>query len=577
MTDHTAQTAETGDVGTLREAFDAVDDGDWKRLDLLLGQSGYGKFWRGVFTNVQTALAATPAQPQDAAPALGDLRLLSEAAMRYAKAYDAASAASRAYHVSWDVQAAAGTRSGSMDLKDADEASTAARLAESRAAADLKKAARTLAAAPATPPADGGTEGLREAVEAAFREGWRVNASPAKGTPEAEGEFSDLGQDSSYLNACETEDWNASKARATLSSRTPAGAAGDPVGENAIAFADVIDPNQPLNRRKTHDQAAISGDGFGQSSRGVDGVKASAGSDQPQKRSGRGTDGALCEPIGGGEGSGSEHGAGGLCGYQGVSLSGLKSAARPTSPAPAASAGGEGVKDCVLASASEPSKVGARERIARIIDPETFRFGAPDYYGPDGDLAWYSSGQRVALKKADKILIEPAYGWTVQDDTEALDDVLFAFLRYVENPTPFEVTWWTRHFPQFAQEIREHAVEVIDMNFMAARTMPSGSSIATASAEPKSFILRDCACCYDQPTVPPYCPACHGAGGFTRYHIADGMIAQAPAASLERGPYDPVRGWMAEGCCSACSPCSHQKREPYSICETCQKAKEAGV
>lgn len=33
-----------------------------------------------------------------------------------------------------------------------------------------------------------------------------------------------------------------------------------------------------------------------------------------------------------------------------------------------------------------------------------------------------------------------------------------------------------------------------------------------------------------------------------------------------------VRLSMAEGCCSAVSPCSHQQRDPYSICETCQKA-----
>lgn len=29
---------------------------------------------------------------------------------------------------------------------------------------------------------------------------------------------------------------------------------------------------------------------------------------------------------------------------------------------------------------------------------------------------------------------------------------------------------------------------------------------------------------------------------------------------------------MAEGCCSSVSPCSHQQRDAYTICETCQKA-----
>ena len=60
----------------------------------------------------------------------------------------------------------------------------------------------------------------------------------------------------------------------------------------------------------------------------------------------------------------------------------------------------------------------------------------------------------------------------------------------------------------------------------------------------KSFIIRDCACCSDQPTVPPDCPACHGAGGFTRYQIADGMIAKVSSVLSSRTPAgaagDPV-------------------------------------
>lgn len=30
---------------------------------------------------------------------------------------------------------------------------------------------------------------------------------------------------------------------------------------------------------------------------------------------------------------------------------------------------------------------------------------------------------------------------------------------------------------------------------------------------------------------------------------------------------------LAAGCCSAISPCAHQRREPYSICRVCQEAK----
>lgn len=48
------------------------------------------------------------------------------------------------------------------------------------------------------------------------------------------------------------------------------------------------------------------------------------------------------------------------------------------------------------------------------------------------------------------------------------DEVLFAFHRYVTHPKPLDVSWWVRAFPQFADEIRAHAVEVIDMEQLAA-------------------------------------------------------------------------------------------------------------
>lgn len=50
----------------------------------------------------------------------------------------------------------------------------------------------------------------------------------------------------------------------------------------------------------------------------------------------------------------------------------------------------------------------------------------------------------------------------------------------------------------------------------ASSVIPIGGGV-----QPKSFILRNCACCSDQPIVPPDCPACHGAGGFTGYMIAE--------------------------------------------------------
>lgn len=38
----------------------------------------------------------------------------------------------------------------------------------------------------------------------------------------------------------------------------------------------------------------------------------------------------------------------------------------------------------------------------------------------------------------------------------------------------------------------------------------------------------------------------------------------------------PSRGRLADGCCSAVSPCSHQMRSPYTICEICAKAHQIG-
>jgi hypothetical protein len=64
--------------------------------------------------------------------------------------------------------------------------------------------------------------------------------------------------------------------------------------------------------------------------------------------------------------------------------------------------------------------------------------------------------------------------------------------------------------------------------------------------------------------------------------VINTALSTAPAAQ----PEDEVKEWpflttkgfdqelrqMAEGCCSASSPCGHQKRDPYSICKVCQEA-----
>lgn len=42
--------------------------------------------------------------------------------------------------------------------------------------------------------------------------------------------------------------------------------------------------------------------------------------------------------------------------------------------------------------------------------------------------------------------------------------------------------------------------------------------------------------------------------------------------SLQQGAIGAEPRRMADGCCSAVSPCSHQQRDPYSLCEICEKA-----
>jgi len=67
------------------------------------------------------------------------------------------------------------------------------------------------------------------------------------------------------------------------------------------------------------------------------------------------------------------------------------------------------------------------------------------------------------------------------------DEVLFAFHRYVDNPKPDDVGWWVKAFPQYADEIRAHAVEVIDMNF---RVKCNEQDIATENLTLTSEVRR---------------------------------------------------------------------------------------
>lgn len=41
---------------------------------------------------------------------------------------------------------------------------------------------------------------------------------------------------------------------------------------------------------------------------------------------------------------------------------------------------------------------------------------------------------------------------------------------------------------------------------------------------------------------------------------------------MQAGGYDHSRDGLAEGCCSAQAPCSHQQRSPHTVCRICMEA-----
>jgi len=54
---------------------------------------------------------------------------------------------------------------------------------------------------------------------------------------------------------------------------------------------------------------------------------------------------------------------------------------------------------------------------------------------------------------------------------------------------------------------------------LAPQPPKAETTAGVGEASQNGFVARNCACCADQPTIPPDCPACHGAGGFTRYYL----------------------------------------------------------
>ncbi|GJD34010.1 helix-turn-helix domain-containing protein [Methylobacterium aerolatum] len=75
-----------------------------------------------------------------------------------------------------------------------------------------------------------------------------------------------------------------------------------------------------------------------------------------------------------------------------------------------------------------------------------------------------------------------------------LDEVLFAFHQAVDIPGPGDVALWTKQYPQFADEIRAHAVEIIDMEALASAEPSSGeTTVAKPAAATDNRTLREIA------------------------------------------------------------------------------------
>lgn len=90
--------------------------------------------------------------------------------------------------------------------------------------------------------------------------------------------------------------------------------------------------------------------------------------------------------------------------------------------------------------------------------------------------------------------------------SEELDEVIFQFHQAVDVVTPKALKEWTSRYPQYANEIRSHAVEIADMELLASirpqaagEAAPSPMPTLRTVAQRAGISLRDLA---DAMTVP---------------------------------------------------------------------------
>lgn len=108
-----------------------------------------------------------------------------------------------------------------------------------------------------------------------------------------------------------------------------------------------------------------------------------------------------------------------------------------------------------------------------------------------------------------------------------LDDVLFQFHRAAEAVTPELVARWTGRYPQFADDIRAHAVEIVDMQQRAA--LAEEPLAADAVAVPQVEAVR------------PSLREVMGKAGTSLRDLADDLdIARSIVFDLNAGGIEPL-------------------------------------
>lgn len=109
--------------------------------------------------------------------------------------------------------------------------------------------------------------------------------------------------------------------------------------------------------------------------------------------------------------------------------------------------------------------------------------------------------------------------------TEDLDDILFRFHQAADVVTPALVERWTQDYPQYADEIRERAVDIIDMQFfMSLDPLPVNEEVEAPVVLPATADV-----------LPTLREAAEGAGTKLRDLADDLDIARSVLADLNAG------------------------------------------